>query len=102
MKGDGGVKIPFGGAHFQGDRHDLDDLGGMVAEDMAAQNLVGIGVHDQLHIRAHGPPAQGVQQRLEGGFVDIDPMAFAQGAGLGQADTGQLGRGKDRAGDMPS
>ena len=58
---DGAVKILFGGTHFQRHRDDLDNLGGMVAEHVAAQNLVGIRIHNQLHQGTHRPTAQRVQ-----------------------------------------
>ncbi len=47
-----------------------------------------------------GRPPKRVQQRLEGGFVDIDGVTEPQRLGLGQADRRQFRRAEHRAGHM--
>lgn len=50
----GRVEISFRRAHFDGDAKKLRHLPGIVAEDVNAQNFIGLSVHNDFHPRFVG------------------------------------------------
>jgi len=90
---DGLVEIGFGGAGVDGDGEALDDLGGVFAKHVGAEDFLGGLVDDEFHDGFAGAFGQGVAHRGE--FFEVDVGGSAGGGfGFGEAD-GSDGGGRE-------
>ena len=88
----GRVEVRLGGAEPQGDGRHLDDLGCVLAEHVAADDLADSAVDDELHEHALVAPRQRRLHRAERGLVDVELAAALSRQMLGETDAGDLGR----------
>jgi len=70
----------------------LHDLGGVRAQDMAADHAAALAVHQQLHEHALVASRQRVLERLEARLVDVELGIALACLSLVQADGADLGR----------
>jgi hypothetical protein len=90
MQRDGAIEIGLGRTHRYRDRHRLDDLAGIVAEDVDAQHPVGLRVDHELHVDALLPARDRRLHRAETGFEDADVLNGGDRLLLGQANGADL------------
>ena len=97
---DGGVERCLGGAGLEGDAYALDNLAGVCADHVYAQDPVGVLVDDDLHQRLLATARQGVLQVDETGLVDFHVGVFLPGLFLGQAYRAEVGLAEYAGGDV--
>src|SRR5690606_18499445 len=86
VNGAGGVPLSLGQARLYGDGGQLDHLGAVRADDVAADDALGFGLDHQLHQDPLVRAGEGVFHRAEAGDVDVDlARTGVAGLGLGQA-----------------
>ena len=91
MQRKGGVEVGLGGLHLHRDCDCLDDFGGGVADDVAAEHAVGGAVDHELHQHAGVAAGHRRLDRAEIGLVDVDMAHLRARLCFGQADGADFG-----------
>ena len=86
------------GGHGQGDHR--DELGGVAADDRAAEHHAGGRVREDLHEPAGIAVDEGLGAGCEGHLGDTDLASHGEGVGFGQTDVGDLRLGEDGRGRL--
>lgn len=96
---DGGEDDGGGETGGDGEGHFGDEVGGMGADYLTAEDQAGGGVGDHLHHTFRLSHGEGFAIGAEGGFGDLVLQALRLQLLLGGADHGTLGHGEDGGGD---
>ena len=87
---DGAGNVGVAGTSDHRDNRFVDEVTGVGAGDVAAEDAVGGGVGDKLHQTSRGTDRACLDDRREALTTDDDVVAGGPGSGFGRADSGDL------------